>query len=401
MQKCCHPETGGASPPSLQHALARQLVAPATPAAALAVEAPSLLTALPTAMLLVDYASRGNTTPTTWPNALLKRLPRVVLERSVGLRAVLAHGAVLRDFLVRRLPASHPAGSSWRALRDELASLTRDEVLSLLEAGIDSNLQYLQQHDLSLPAAGRDLYAESVGATGARRLLTRARVVLISWGVTESETIAREVCDPASLQASLLEFLTLVWDRGFEDLWREALPRLSEAARSAPPPKGSLTGSRWIAEVTGLWPADDYAIAADRAAGVCCVPCPAMGRSLSLFEIDGTAYVLYEPLEDGGAAAPREPTVALIDLAPLVDHMEALADRTRFKVMLSLARHQEQSMQELAGDLAIHTSTVSRHLGVLARAGLVTEVRGRGPRRYRLDRKRVRALCRTIVEALG
>lgn len=372
----------------------------ARPVPTLAVRQPSLAIAIPTALLLVDYASRGNITPTAWPRTVAESLPAELLQRSEGLRAVLAHGAVLRAFLVGRLPDDHAAHTRWPALRRELLCLAPDEILGLVEQGVESNLDYAKTYNLPLSATARRSLRQSARAAGLEALRLRLQAVLDGWGVAEVEGAALEVCRPASFQQVLVDLLDAIWDLGFADLWHDTLPRLQSAASAAPRPPTALTGSQWVAEVSGLQPEEHYAELADEAAHLCCVPCPAMGRSLSLFDIAGTTYVAYEPREMEDVVQGRRQAVVLTDLAPLATRMEALGDRTRMAIMLHLAATAEQSMQDIADALSIHQSTVSRQVGVLLRAGLITERRG-GIRRYQLNRPGVRELCKTVEEALG
>jgi ArsR family transcriptional regulator len=69
---------------------------------------------------------------------------------------------------------------------------------------------------------------------------------------------------------------------------------------------------------------------------------------------------------------------------PVLDHLAALADPTRGRLLLALDRH-ELAVTELASALQLPQSTVSRHLKTLADAGWVTARNDGTSRRYRIS----------------
>ncbi len=69
--------------------------------------------------------------------------------------------------------------------------------------------------------------------------------------------------------------------------------------------------------------------------------------------------------------------------SPVLDHLAALADPTRGRLLLALDRH-ELAVTELASALQLPQSTVSRHLKTLADAGWVTARSDGTSRRYRM-----------------
>src|SRR5262245_65888012 len=76
----------------------------------------------------------------------------------------------------------------------------------------------------------------------------------------------------------------------------------------------------------------------------------------------------------------------MVAVAPLIlDHLSALSDSTRSRLLLLLDRH-ELSVSELCGVLQLPQSTVSRHLKALGDAGWIG-VRAEGTRNlYTLTR---------------
>ena len=56
---------------------------------------------------------------------------------------------------------------------------------------------------------------------------------------------------------------------------------------------------------------------------------------------------------------------------PILDHLTALADTTRSRILLLLDRH-ELTVSELCAVMQLPQSTVSRHLKALADSGWIT-----------------------------
>lgn len=83
--------------------------------------------------------------------------------------------------------------------------------------------------------------------------------------------------------------------------------------------------------------------------------------------------------------------------APHDDVLDALGDRTRRSVFELLAAG-PRSVGELAEDLPVSRPAVSQHLGVLKRAGLVTDIRAGTRRLYRVDDAGLREL-RTFLDS--
>ena len=79
------------------------------------------------------------------------------------------------------------------------------------------------------------------------------------------------------------------------------------------------------------------------------------------------------------------------------DVLDALGDRTRRSVFELLAAG-PRSVGELAEDLPVSRPAVSQHLGVLKRAGLVTDTRAGTRRLYRVDDAGLREL-RTFLDS--
>src|SRR3954452_1019173 len=93
------------------------------------------------------------------------------------------------------------------------------------------------------------------------------------------------------------------------------------------------------------------------------------------------------------AAAPMDADAAL----EVAVRLKALADPVRVRLMSMLLAAEEVCTCDLAPAVGLTEATVSHHLSVLKRAGLITEGERRGMNvYYRARRESLSALCRTI-----
>ncbi len=93
------------------------------------------------------------------------------------------------------------------------------------------------------------------------------------------------------------------------------------------------------------------------------------------------------------AAAPMEAGAAL----EVAVRLKALADPVRVRLMSLLLASEEVCTCDLAPAVGLTEATVSHHLAVLRRAGLITEGERRGMNvYYRVRRESLGALCRVI-----
>ncbi|MGW0228618.1 ArsR/SmtB family transcription factor [Actinopolymorpha singaporensis] len=362
---------------------------------------------MPTGMVLVDYALAGMATPTPEPQLVAEELPADLVRASHPIRAVLAHGTVLRDVLLAQLPPEHEGHTSWPALREWLADLDDAHILGLVEFGAYACLTYDRPtaHDDPAHRQPRDV----AGMLGSRAVLRRdVTAVLESWPVPRAGRRSAELLDPSSVRDTLLELLDAIWELWFERVWHDQLSALRAQASIGPPPPG-CGGAQWVSVVTGLRPEAQYAEAADQARRLTLVPCPGLGRSLSLLRDEHDIWVLYSPAYepapeprpgDSATEAPsqrRRTGISVGRLASLAPAMRALGDRTRLAIVLQLLDDGPLTMQQLVDVLQVHQSTVSRQVAALREAGLV-EVDEQ--RRIVVDRDPVRQACHTLLDAL-
>lgn len=113
----------------------------------------------------------------------------------------------------------------------------------------------------------------------------------------------------------------------------------------------------------------------------------AMPKALPV--IDTTAPICCAPV----AAAPMTEDAAL----EVAVRLKAIADPVRVRLMSLLLAAEEVCTCELAPAVGLTEATVSHHLGVLRRAGLISDGERRGMNvYYRAQRDALGALCRVI-----
>lgn len=85
---------------------------------------------------------------------------------------------------------------------------------------------------------------------------------------------------------------------------------------------------------------------------------------------------------------------------PAILALAALAQTTRLEAFRLLVRHEPQGMAagDIADQLAVPANTMSAHLGVLARAGLVTSERRSRSIVYRADLARLSDLVLFLLK---
>lgn len=381
----------------------------------------SLPANLAAAMVLVDYAAHGLSTPTPWPQAALGVLSVHGLARLRRLRAVLAHGTVLREFLLDRLAPDHPAQRHWEELRALLAGLPPADVGDLVAEGVLAGLAFYREEMEPLPEVEavlrrlgtRDPQRPLLEDPAARRAALEA--LLLSWGVREPREALDLALDAAAFRDELVALWDELWARAFARFWEEGRPRVEEAAERArrllqqEPPRPA--GERVFA-VTGLQPPLELEALLRPASHLLFVPCLHLGRSLSITRA-GLGWaparfgpdrfrVFYEPPPPGpGAPAEGARAVGLMDFGHLAPALAALGDPARLAILQLLRREGERFAAQVAEELGLHPSTVSRHLAQLEAAGLVRVRREGSAKYYRLDRERLRAVARMLEDALG
>jgi DNA-binding transcriptional ArsR family regulator len=200
------------------------------------------------------------------------------------------------------------------------------------------------------------------------------------------------VADPNELKRLTIRMFDGVWESVYREARAASLPTLEEAAlrgtalaeRGFPEAYAALTGQR-IPEVLERPPSSIERVA------FC--PSAQLGDFVSYIAYVPDLVVFFaapqflERSRDWESTAARViaggPAVAL-PAADLLESARALADPTRLR-MIELLLDGELYAQEIVGKLNVVQSAVSRHLGQLERAGLVTVKARRGSKYYAVN----------------
>lgn len=354
---------------------------------------------LGSAMLLADYAAHGAATPTPWAQTAAARLSRIGRERLELLRAVLAHGWVLRSWLLQHLPHAHPAHRSWAELRRWLANLTAPAIERLVTSGIRAGLLW------GAPAGAAPAVDQAL--TDPIRRAEGLRTVLESWQVDCLHESLALALDPFRFHAELLALLDELWERSLREGWAEAEADLEASAAAIAetlPLLADLPADALVARLTGLEPTEAWVDPLRSAEELIFVPSLHMGRYLTIAREEGQVLLLFEPAKLRQAG--REPILPvpglhLADLADLGGALEGLGDPTRLTILNLLAARGELYGQQIVELVDVHQSTVSRNLALLEKGRLVHVRREGNMKRYRLNPERIHQVCRLLAGALG
>src|SRR5690606_30169300 len=372
-----------------------------------------------TAMVLVDYALGGSSTPTAWPHAVASRVPAAVKSEWMLLRPIVAHGTVWRDFVLFRLGRDDAAQHEWRAYREWTARLPDEEMSAPVVEGDLSGLRYYRENMKPMPEVEDCLAAVGTRAPDRQVLAERnvlptaVRALAASWGAPV-EAVPELAAHPPRLRRALLRMMDAVWELGFGRLWTERLPRLRRAAVD-----------ELVLAATGRQLASSVLDRMRSASRVVFFPGLELGQFISVEEAGygwpeherpGEWRVFYDPLAvpraAGGPGSPGRGTAPALpgDLAessepddgsepgPALDFdtaaagLAALGDPTRLAVVLALQRDGEMFAGEVAERLGVHPSTASRHLAQLEAAGLVRVRRDGKLKFYAVEADKIQAI---------
>ncbi|MFJ9693978.1 DUF5937 family protein [Kitasatospora sp. NPDC101183] len=278
------------------------------------------------------------------------------------------------DFLVPGLPGA--------TLAEELDAVDRiDDELYVAAALIttcgSSRLTHKLESPLTDPAAGE-----------------RARELALARGPRQAAFADRLLADPPAVRALVRRMLEECRSAFFADAWQRVLPDLAADARR----KADLLARHGLAEaLAAVSPSvtldegregdgrrrividklQDNATTAATGGGVTFIP-TAFGRPhLLVVHARGWRPVLQYPVAEAGLPEP-------VSLALVQQRLEALAHPVRLRLARTMARG-PHTTGELAAAWQLTAPEVSRHLGVLRRAGLLTTRRRGRYMLYELD----------------
>lgn len=378
----------------------------------------SLPANLSTAMLLVDYAAHGLTTPTSWPTMIAPYLPKQARADLEAVRTILAHGAVLREYFLQRIPRDSPAQYEWSALHSWLEGLADEEIEELINDSIRSNLDYYRRY--VEPQAEVERYLERLG-TGVpddtmlaqpklRRTAMQASIV--SWGRINYEPTLALMEHPRRLLAIILAFLEELWQHGFSAEWERQKPILAarvETTRARFTTELiNVTPDDVLLRITGRHPTEEWMEPLRHSPRIILVPCMHLGSYLSVTQIEDSEYIFYEP--PTGAGNPLLATMSenitgtslhSMDLESLVPTLESLGNATSMEILMILSNQGEMIAQQVAEHANVHQSTISRHFAQLERSALVLVRRSSGLKYYTVNRQRIREVCQLLFKTFN
>ncbi len=375
----------------------------------------SLPANISTAMLLVDYAAHGLTTPTLWPTTIAPHLPKQARADLESVRTILAHGAVLREYFLKHIPRDSPAQYEWPALHAWLEGLADVEVEDLINESIRSNLDYYRRYmepqqevERYLERLGTDILDEAILAHPKRRQ-TAMQASIASWGRTNYEPTLALMEHPRRLIAIILAFLEELWQHGFSAEWdrqKSILAARVDTIRTYfTADLINANPDDVLLRITGRHPTEEWMEPLRHAPRIILVPCMHLGSYLSVTQIEESQYIFYEPPTSTGNSPPGNIMVGTsfqdMDLEALVLVLEALGSPTSMEILMILSTQGEMIAQQVAEHANVHQSTISRHFAQLERIRLVLVRRSAGLKYYTVNRQRIREVCQHLFKTFN
>jgi DNA-binding transcriptional ArsR family regulator len=285
-------------------------------------------------------------------------------------------------------------------LRPDRVGASFDDLIAFLNALPASAFVEMVAHALQRVHADYELRWHPPDDEGSWR-----RAIAPALTSTRLDVVVALIADPAELKRRTIDLYQGVWDAVYREARDQELPVLREAAR-----RGAAFSDRGFAEA--------YAsLTGQRVPDVLERPPPTINRVVfcpSVHLGGFVSYIAYEPdlivyfaapqmLDRCPArelASPRQTEVTRApadDRSDLLESARALADPTRLR-MLALLLEGELYAQEIVGRLGVAQSAVSRHLGQLERAGLVTVEGRRGSKYYAVNPERLETIASALLD---
>jgi DNA-binding transcriptional ArsR family regulator len=327
-------------------------------------------------------------------------------------------------------PKHHPLQHGWVRRARSLPGPLRKEIEALSVAytpfvpefltpspasgfrGFDEELAELDRFDDSTLALGflRQLWDHGGERDGA--LLTDERVRKDVLGraakVGGDPEAARLIFDdPRALARRFQELLAAYWEAAFEPEWERLEPRLAETVAEA---GRRIAGEGVFAYLTGLSPQPliaptdgeirrdlphEHTVELDHETKLVLAPSAYVWPHVRLnCDEPWPAAIVYPApfsLADRRSTLPPEEVVHVL---------RALGDETRLRALRLIAAG-ERSTQELAPLVGISQAGLSKHLRLLARAGLVQARRDGYYVLYGLERERIETLSEAVLGFLA
>ena len=224
----------------------------------------------------------------------------------------------------------------------------------------------------------------------------------------ESAAIVSQLfTDPSVVRERVATMMERYWELAFHEEWDRITPRLeaevTEGTRTLVTGGAAGLVEEFLPE--GTWDPERRVIAVERSwDGVCDVG--ARGGMLMVPTVYGWPRVMIELSEPWPVSVIfplrdlRQPEVPQASDHEVADGLRALGDETRLQITRMVAE-QPRSTKELAALLQLSESAVSRHLKILAAAGILASERDGYFVLYRLVPDRIGALGGALRRTLG
>jgi DNA-binding transcriptional ArsR family regulator len=322
-----------------------------------------------------------------------------LIEARAGLPdAVRADLELLHGFSGRLLYYPEEPVMRFEPLRPDRQVAGFEDLIAFMRALPATDYLEMVEHALQRVYADREMRWRPPADEEAWR-----RTLLAAITTAKMEDVIALVADPAELKRRTIAMYEGVWNAVYREARDAEAPLLREAAK-----RGAAFGDRGFAEAYA-------ALTGQRVPEVLDRPPPTFTRvafcpSAHLGEF--VSYIAYEPDLVVFFAAPQlidrsqgRDAVGSLSIgetsthapAPnLLEAARALADPTRLR-MLDLLLEGELYAQEIVGRLGVAQSAVSRHLGQLERAGIVTVDLRRGSKYYAVNPDRLEAIAAALT----
>lgn len=216
----------------------------------------------------------------------------------------------------------------------------------------------------------------------------------IEKGLEFDEAFWREMhgcfVDPVKLHSTLVEHLTMMWDRFLAEEWQHGKTMVYEAAEAhRQMDYAGLSFFEAVEAVAGrdLRGNDHYREMADKVAQITFIPSQHIGPYIGWVPSSNDTHwkIIF------GARPPRGGRAGSVNLtrSEMLIRLSALADDTRLQMIELLARHTELCAQDFITMLDLSQSSASRHLRQLTASGYLIERRREVAKCYSLNQARI------------
>ncbi|PFN05220.1 MULTISPECIES: ArsR/SmtB family transcription factor [Bacillus cereus group] len=337
-----------------------------------------------TNILLVDYQKFSSTMTSPWIRETVPKLSQTFYETLLTLRSVFAHGAILREFIVKKIDLADSTHIEWESFISWWESLSSEEIEELITYAIIENIHY---YHANLPNNKRidqllndiQLDEESLSNLSTRRIALTA--VLESWGITSTEEKTSFFLDANEVKRNIITLLEEFWKSAIEPVWLNCASSLQQETikLQSISTHTCKTNDEIVFLITGLYPDSSWIEKIRSSKNIIFIPTMHMGSFLSIFEVDEVLYILFEP--KSAPTQQNDESNTPLNIDEITPAVTALGDPARLTILTVLSDHQELFAQEIINKTGLHQSTVSRHLAVLE-SGDLLHVRKEGKTKY-------------------